>query len=360
MPEPKVITYAEAVRDGLAESMAACPEVFLMGEGIADHGDFFGTTTGLLERFGRERVVEMPVAENGMTGVAIGAAMMGQRPVMCLQRVEFVMLALEQIFNNAAKIHYATNGRYKVPMVVRLVIGRGWGQGAQHSQSLESVFGHFPGLKVVMPALVTDAKGMLSAAIEDDNAVVSIEHRWLHSVEGEVPDGYFVEALDGPRVRRPGNDVTIVASSFAVVEALTVAAALERAGISAEVIDLRVVRPLELGPIRESVRRTGRLITVDTGWITYGVGAEIVAGVVETNLADLAAAPRRLGLAAHPTPASMSLVGDYYPSPEALVDAVAVTTSMSAERVAAVKSILAESRGNLPIDVPNPMFRGPF
>ena len=360
MPETRSLNGAEAAREALFESMERNQNVFMMGEGIADHGNFFGTTNGLMEKFGSERMLEMPVAENAMTGIAIGAAMMGQRPVMSLQRVEFVLLALEQIFDNAAKIHYATNGRHKAPIVIRLVVGRGWGQGPHHAQSLESVFAHFPGLKVIMPALARDSKGMLIAAIEDDSPVICIEHRWIHFAKGPVPEGHYVEPLDGPRVRREGNDVTIVATSYAVLEALATAEALERVGISAEVIDLRVLRPLNLAPVTESVAKTGRLVTIDTGWTTYGVGGEIVATVAQECLGKLKAPPRRLGLADHPTPSSRSLTPNYYPTPEVLIDCVGEMMGAEAKQLEMARADMAEHRGDLPIDVPNPTFQGPF
>lgn len=356
----RTISYAEAVRDGLAEGLMHHPEMFLMGEGLVGHGDFFGTTAGLADRFPADRLLEMPVAENAMVGVAIGAAMMGRRPVMSLQRVEFCLLALEQIFDNAAKMCWQTNGMFRVPFVMRLVIGRGWGQGGQHAQSLESVFGHFPGLKVVMPAVPADAKGMLLSAIADDNPVIFLEHRWLHSAVGPVADGYHCQPLDGPLVRRTGTDVTIVASAYAVPESLVTAEALAAVGVSAEVIDLRVVRPLEMGPILRSVERTGRLVTIDTGWTEYGTGAEIVARVAEAGAGLLKAPARRLGLPGYPTPSSRALAAHYYPTPDGLVDAVAGQLGLPEDKVAAAKAFLADRRGNAPLDVPNPGFKGPF
>jgi acetoin:2,6-dichlorophenolindophenol oxidoreductase subunit beta len=360
MPNERLISGAEAAREALMECMARDDEVFMMGEGIADHGHFFGTTRGLLEQFGKERMLEMPVAENGMTGIAIGAAMRGMRPVISLQRVEFILLALEQIFDNAAKMHYSTNGLHRVPLVIRVVVGRGWGQGPHHAQSLESVFAHFPGLKVIMPALPGDAKGMLIAAIEDDNPVVCIEHRWIHYAKGQVSEGFAPEALDGPRIRKKGSDITIVATSYAVMEALVAADALAKAGVSAEVIDLRVLRPLDLRLVRESVARTGRLITVDTGWTTYGIGSEIVADIAEKCFSALKAPPLRTGLADYPTPSSRALIPEYYPSPERLVEMTAASIDISDEKLARARLYLKEHRGDLPLDVPVPSFQGPF
>ena len=356
----RIITLGEAIREALMESLERDSRVFLFGQGVADPSSMWGTQKGVVERFGADRVMEMPVAENGAIGAAIGAAMSGQRPVIALQRVEFALLAFEQIVNNAAKAHYVSNGHHRVPMVIRMVVGRGWGQGPEHSQSLEAVFAHFPGLKVVMPAFAADAKGMLIAAIEDDNPVIFIEHRWLHSSSGHVPEGYYTNALDGPRVIRQGGDLTVVATSHTVLEAMRAADVLADIGCSVEVIDLRVLRPLNLDPILASVRKTGRLITLDTGFVTYGIGAEIVAGVVGKAFSSLKAPPHRLGLPDHPTPSSRGMIPGYYPDAPMLVRRVGTLLDIGAERIASAVTTLEEKRKGLPIDVPDPFFKGPF
>ena len=245
MPESRILNAAEALREAMDLALERWPEVYLIGEGVADPKGIFGTTVGLAEKYGPDRVIEMPVAENGLTGVAIGSALLGQRPVLVHQRVDFALLSLEQLFNTAAKSHYVTGGKHKVPLVVRMIVGRGWGQGPQHSQSLEAVFAHVPGLKVVMPATPAEFKGLLLGAIEDDNPVLMLEHRWLHYVTGEVPDGFTASPIEGPRLARAGKDVTVVASSYMVLEALRAADALSQAGCEAEVFDLRVLRPLD-------------------------------------------------------------------------------------------------------------------
>ena len=358
--EGRTITFAQGIREALSESLARDPTVFLMGEGIADPAAFFGTTAGILERFGASRMVEMPVAENGLVGVAIGAAMNGRRPVISFHRVEFALLAFEQIANNAAKMHYVSNGHHRVPLVIRLIIGRGWGQGPEHSQCLEPIFAHIPGLKVVMPTFAGDAKGLLIAAIEDDNPVIFLEHRWLHNVVGYVPDGYVREELSGPRVVVPGTDATIVATSYMTLEALRAAEALKTVGFMAEVIDLRVLRPLNADPIVASVKRTGGLVHVDSGWTTYGIGAEVVARVVAGAFGDLKSAPIRLGLPDHPTPSSRGLVQGFYPDAAKIVDAVAKVAKLPSETVARVQGLLNKERANLSIDTPDPFFKGPF
>jgi pyruvate/2-oxoglutarate/acetoin dehydrogenase E1 component len=356
----RIITLGDALREGLHEAMARDASVFLFGQGVADPSSMWGTTKGVVEKFGADRAIEMPVAESGAFGTAIGAAMCGQRPVIALQRVEFSLLAIDQIVNNAAKAHYTSNGRHKVPLVVRMVIGRGWGQGPGHSQSLEAVFAHFPGLKVVMPAFAADAKGMLIAAIEDDNPVIFIEHRWLHYASGHVPEGYYSSALDGPRVVREGQDATIVATSHAVLEAMRAAEALAEIGLSIEVIDLRVLRPLNLQPILASIAKTGRLITIDTGFVHYGVGSEIVAGVAGAMFDRLKSAPVRLGLPDHPTPSSRGFIPGVYPDAAGCAREIGRMLALDGGRVEQVVTSLEEKRKGLPLDVPDPFFKGPF
>ncbi|MBI3506695.1 MAG: alpha-ketoacid dehydrogenase subunit beta [Proteobacteria bacterium] len=360
MTTTRQISYGQAIREALFQSMKRDASVFVMGEGIDDPASFFGTTAGLAKEFGTDRVVEMPIAENGLTGIAVGAAMLGQRPVISLHRVEFALLAFEQIVNNAAKAHYVSNGRHKVPIVIRMIVGRGWGQGPEHSQSLESIFAHFPGLKVVMPTYAADAKGLLAGAIADDNPVIFIEHRWLHSAQGDVPEGYYASPLDGPRVVVEGRDATIVAASTMTIEAARAARVLAEQGCSVEVIDLRVMRPLIAEPILASIAKTGRLLTVDTGWVPYGIGAEIVATATCSAWASLKAAPRRLGLPDHPTPSSRGLIKGFYPDADRIVGAIGEMVGLPADRVANARAELARQRGTLAIDQPDPYFKGPF
>jgi pyruvate dehydrogenase E1 component beta subunit len=235
--------------------------------------------------------MDMPTAENGMTGIAIGSAIVGMRPVMTHQRVDFALLAMDQIINNAAKWRYMFGGRMHVPLVIRLVIGRGWGQGPQHSQSLQSVFAHIPGLKVVMPAVPYDAKGLLVAAIEDDDPVIFLEHRWLHGTLGPVPEELYRVSLGSAKVARSGRDVTIVATSFMTLEALRAADYLAKDGIEAEVIDVRTLKPLDVPCILQSVCRTGRLLAVDASWRTLGFATEVVARVAEEAHGNLRCPP---------------------------------------------------------------------
>lgn len=356
----RTISYAEAVREALIESALRDPTVIFLAEGIADPSAIYGTTKGIAERCGAHRVIEMPIAENALTGVAVGAALAGKRPVMSFQRVEFALLAMEQLVNNAAKTRYISGGRHRVPLVVRLVVGRGWGQGPEHSQSLEAMFAYFPGLKVVMPAFPHDAKGLLAGAIVDDNPVIVIEHRWCHYATGPVPEGYYATPLDGPRLVRDGEDVTIVATSYMTLEAVRAADALAAVGCGAAVVDVRVLRPLDLSAVFASVERTGRLLTVDTGWWRYGVGGEIVAEVAAHRFSALRAAPVRLGVPEHPVPSSRGLLPGVYPDAERIVRQAGAMAGLPVERIEDAAQAIIKARKDLPIDVPDPFFKGPF
>lgn len=360
MPAERTISAAEAIREALDAALGEHPEAYLMGEGVADPGSIFGTTKGLVEKYGSARVVEMPVSENGLTGVAIGSALMGRRPIMTHQRVDFALLCLEQLFNTAAKSYYVSNGAHRVPLTVRMVIGRGWGQGPQHSQSLETLFAYMPGLKVVMPSTPAQFKGLLLASIDDDNPVMFLEHRWLHYVTGPVAEGAQRIALDGPWTARNGKDVTIVASSYMVLEALRAAEALAKAGCDCEVIDLRMLRPLVLGPIEASLRRTGRLVMCDTGWRTLGPGAEVVAQLAECAWEAFRRPPIRIGLPDFPTPSSLSLAQAYYPGSVSVIDAVQKLCELSAAAADAARREVLAARKGVPIDKPDPAFKGPF
>ena len=357
----RILTFSAAIREAFDVCLERDPGVYLMGEGVTDPKGIFGTTLGLLEKYGPVRIVEMPTSENGMTGVAIGSALMGQRPVMLHQRVDFALLAFDQIVNNAANWRYMYGGKGgNVPMVIRVVIGQGWGQGAQHAQCLEPLFAHIPGLKVVMPTTAGDAKGLMIAAIEDPNPVIYIDHRWLHNTTGVVPEGHYVRPLKSGRTAREGRDVTVVATSHAVIQALRAAEVLAEADCAVEVIDLMVPRPLDMEAVNKSVSKTGRLLTVDTGWRTFGIGAEIVARISETNFAGLKAPPRRLGLPDHPTPSSRSLVINYYPRAETIIEAVGAMMNLDMEKVLKIQNRLFAERAKLPIDIPDSSFTGPF
>jgi pyruvate dehydrogenase E1 component beta subunit len=357
MPEAKrIITQAEAIREALEQAMAEDERVILIGEGVPDPKGIFGTTAGLQEKFGGERVFDMPLSENGMTGICIGAAISGLRPVMVHQRIDFALLAMDQLLNNAAKWRYMFAGQMSVPLVIRVIVGRGWGQGPQHAQSLQALFAHVPGLKVVMPTSGHDAKGMLIAAIRDDNPVLFIEHRWLHGIADAVPTESYAVALDSAALRRPGRDATVVAFSYMVVECLLAARVLADFGIELEVIDARSVRPLDMTTILDSVARTGALVVADTAWKTGGIAGEVVAGVTERAFGALRHAPLRVALPDLPAPTSPHLTRDYYP------DALSIARAIAAHlnRPVPDDELMMRLVRNTPHDVPQREFCGPF
>ncbi len=297
------LSYAEAIREALAQAMEADPRVFLFGEDVGVYGGAFGVSGDLVHRFGKERVIDTPISELGLAGAAVGAALTGMRPVLEIQFSDFVTLAMEQVVNQAAKIRFMFGGKASVPMVVRLPGGSGTGAAAQHSQSLEAWFAHVPGLKVVQPSTPHDAKGLLLAAIDDPNPVLIFEHKLLYKTKGPVPSAPYRVPIGSAIVRRAGRDVTIVAASIMALRAAAAAERLAADGIDAEVIDLRSLRPIDFDTIAQSVRKTHRLLIVYEGVKTMGIGAEISAQVAESDVFDFLDAPiARLGGADVPIP----------------------------------------------------------
>jgi len=353
----QLLTQAQAINEALSVAMAKDESVIVIGEGVPDPKGIFGTTLGLSEQF-NDRVFDMPVAENGMTGVCIGAALSGMRPVMVHQRIEFALLAMDQLINNAAKWNYMFDGQNSVPLVVRLIIGRGWGQGPQHSQSLQSLFAHIPGLKVVMPVTAADTKGMLISAIEDDNPVIFIEHRWLHPVSGQVPQGHYLTPLDKAQIVRQGQQVTIAAFSYMVLEALQAANVLAIHGLDVEVIDMRSVRPLDTDTVMESLTKTGHLVVADTGHMTNSIAAELIAKTMETGFHLFQAAPTRIASPDFPVPTSHYAARDYYPGALEIVRAVLNMLCIDDHNIN--ENIENSLSRNTATDVPNPEFIGPF
>lgn len=297
------MSYAEAIRDALRLAMEEDPRVVLMGEDIGVYGGAFGVTGDLVERFGPERVMDTPISELGGAGVAVGAAMTGLLPIFEFQFSDFAALAMEQIVNQAAKMRYMLGGEAAVPVVFRMPSGSGTGAAAQHSQSFEAWFGHVPGLKVVQPSTPADAKGLLLAALADPDPVIVFEHKLLYKTKGPVPEGRYTVPIGKAHVAREGTDLTVVASAIMVHRALQAAERLAAEGISAEVIDLRSVRPIDRDTIVGSVRKTGKLLCVYEGVKTMGVGAEVAAMVAESEAFDFLDAPiLRLGGAEAPIP----------------------------------------------------------
>ena len=316
-PNKKVrnLTYAEALREAVVQEMDRDNRVFLFGLDVDDHKAILGSTRGLVDRFGPERVFCTPLSEDAMTGVAIGSAMAGMRPIHVHIRMDFLMLCMNQLVNIAAKSHYMYGGQVKVPMVVRSMIGKSWGQGAQHSQGLHSMFMHVPGLKVVAPSNAHDAKGCMISAIRDDNPVIFVEHRLLYFTDSPVPDALFEVPFGKARRCTQGTDITIVGISNMVVECIRSQELLATGGISAEVIDPISLVPLDTATIIESVRSTGRLLVVDNAWLCCGASSEIVSRVAEALGGEQQIQVKRMGYAETTCPTSSVLEDVFYPNP---------------------------------------------
>ncbi|WP_208999745.1 alpha-ketoacid dehydrogenase subunit beta [Stappia sediminis] len=323
MTAMRTITYREAVREALREAMARDERVFLMGEDVGRYGGAYACSKGLIEEFGEERVRDTPLSEAGFTGAGIGAALGGMRPIVEIMTVNFSLLALDQIVNTAATLRHMSGGQMSVPLVIRMATGAGRQLAAQHSHSLECWFAHVPGLRVVSPATVADARGMLWTALEDPDPVVIFEHAALYNDEGEVSaEGDLARDLDRAAVRRSGEDVSIITYSGSLKKALTAADTLSAEGIDSEVIDLRSIRPLDNETILTSVAKTKRAVIVDEGWRTGGLSAEIAARISELRFYDLDAPVERVCSVEVPIPYPRHLETAATPQPDGIMTAV--------------------------------------
>lgn len=343
------ISFAQALNEALRQEMERDESVFVYGIGAPDHKRIFGTTADLVERFGPDRCLDTPLCEETMTGFGLGAAIGGLRPVHCHIRVDFLLLALNQLVNMVSTYTYSTAGKVSVPFVIRAVVGRGWGQGYQHSKSLHSYFAHIPGLKVVLPTTPRDAKGLLIGAIRDGNPVVFIEHRWLYWAEGEVPEEPFSLPLGPGEILRPGRDLTIVATSWMNIEALKAAEILERQGVSVEVVDPKTIAPFDDSLAIESVNRTGHCLVADNDWVECGFSAEVAARVSEKCFGRLKSPVTRIGFAHTPCPTVRKLENEFYPNAEDIVRAVEAKLGLPATDLSAENFFSHENR-----------FTGPF
>lgn len=351
MPE-QYTTFAEEINRAQHSAMSRDPGMIAMGLGIDDPGRIFGTTKGLVEAFGNERVFDMPTAENGMTGVGIGAAQAGTRVLMTHQRVDFFLLAMDQLVNNAAKWHYMFNGQMKVPLTIRLVVGRGWGQGPTHAQNLMSWFAHVPGLKVIVPGKADAVGQQLYQAIMDDNPTVFIEHRWLHQ---QTCERQAIQSFDKPseavRIHREGRDITLVANSYMLVEALQAGSYLAEQGISCEILETTELNSNLWQNVTQSVKKTGRLLVCDAAHKQFSVASELVTLVCEQCFSSLTVGPKRLALPDYPEPTSRALTKDYYNCSRDIIKAIA--EMLKAE-------IVIPDRHSELHDVPGDWFSGPF
>jgi len=314
------ISYAKAINETLHQIMERDNRIFIIGQGITSPWYVGSTTADLLERFGQKRIIETPVSENGIAGAAIGSALAGMRPVLVHPRMDFMYYAMDQIANHAANWRYMFGGQMRIPLTIWGIINRGGEQAAQHSQALQAMFAHIPGLKVVMPSTPFDAKGLLVSCVESDGPIVYIDDRWLYHYIGDVPEKLYSIPLGKGIIRRKGKDITIAAVSYMAHEALRAAELLHNQEIDAEVIDLRSIKPLDEEILLDSVKKTGRLVIADGGWRSYGIAAEIVSRIAESPLCrELKAPIGRVCLPDVPAPSSSMLEGYYYKKAEDIV-----------------------------------------
>lgn len=349
-----VLNYAQAIRDALATAMRLDPNVMVFGLGTDDPKGVFGTSLNLHKEFGSERVFDIPTSENAMTGIAVGLALTGQRPVFTHQRLDFSLLSLDQIVNNAAKWRFMFGGTRSVPMVIRMIIGRGWGQGPTHSQNLQALYAHIPGLKVVMPSFADDARGLLLSSIFDNDPVIFLEHRWLHNSQCDVPSGDVRVPLGKARVVREGKDMTVVGMSYTTVEAVRAADYLSGNGINIDLLDLRTIRPIDWGAIESSIHKTGRLLVLDTDHETGGVAGEIIARMSGKMWQQMKCAPQRLAAPDYPEATSPALTADYHVRASHIAQTI---YSMLGQPTPQEIPALADEG---PHDKPGAWFTGPF
>ena len=316
------ITMREAISQALWEEMERDPAVFIMGEEVGVWGGSYAVTKGFYDHFGGERVRDTPISEAAIVGAAIGAALVGQRPVAELMTINFAFAAMDHIVNEAAKLHYMFAGQFKLPLVIRTVGGGGRQLGATHSQTPDAIFAHFPGLTVIAPSTPEDAKGLLKSAIRSNNPILFIEHATMYQVRGDVPDGDFTIPIGQSKIQRPGSDVTIVSYSKGIEISLKAATELAKEGIEAEVVDLRTLRPLDMGPVLESFKKTNRAVVVEEGWKSFGVGSEISSRIYEQAFDYVYAPIKRVAQDEVPLPYNRTLEQAALPQVEDVLAAV--------------------------------------
>jgi len=349
-------TFATEICSGLDEILFTDPRAILMGLGVTDPKGVFGTTLGLYEKYGSKRVIETPTSENSVTGIGVGLAITGYRPIMVHQRLDFFLLAMDQLVNSAAKWHYMFGGQQSVPITIRLITGRGWGQGPTHSQNLHSWFAHIPGLKVVMPAFARDAKNLLKESVNDPNPVIFIEDRWCHmqNIEYSV-DGKNKQATIGQgEVIVNGNDLTIVAAGFSTIQSFRAVKCIQNQGVSIELIDLKTIKPLDISIIIKSIQKTGKLLVVDSGPAISSFGSEIISQVSKLAFDCLKIAPKMIAAPDIPEPASYGVTSAFKFDSRDI--AVKVLEILERDQFHFDLSGLVD----VPHDVPHATFHGPF
>jgi len=350
MSQSRIKKFKEAIDEAFVQAMEDNPDIFIMGCGVDDDSGIFGTTVSAFKKFGKERVLDVPLAENAIAGIGVGAAIMGKRPVIVHARNDFLLLAMDQIINHAGKWNLMSGGRLHCPLLIRAIVGRGWGQAAQHSQSLQAFFSHVPGLKVMLPSSARDVKGLMLSALEDQGTVLSIEYRLLYDMEEEVPEERYLVPIGEGEIKRTGSDCTIVAFSYMVKEALKAAEILQKEGIEVEVVDPRCSSPLDMELIIKSAEKTKRVIVADTGWTSFGISAEVSTRLYEKLFNVLEAPVRRIALPDKDTPCSSNLEKEFYPGVEDIVR----------EARLLVGSHTAEEMPNSSHSTEHSTFKGPF
>ncbi len=318
----KETTFLEAIREAIAEEMERDSNVFMIGEDIGQFGGALGQTKGLFERFGDERILDTPISEAAIVGAAVGASMLGMRPIADIMFTDFSTLAMDQIINQAAKARFMSGGKVSVPMVVKMQSGAGRGKAAQHSQSFEAIYSHIPGLKVVMPSTPYDAKGLFKTAIRDNDPVVYMEHGSLYGIKGQIPDEDYTIPMGVGDIKREGRDISIITYSYMVHKALAAAEILETDGIDAEVVDLRTLRPMDTEIITASVKKTHRVVVLHEACVTGGIGGEIVAKIAESVFDYIDAPIKRVGVPDVPIPYAKSLEDAIMPNEEKLITCI--------------------------------------
>lgn len=344
--------FAQQINKAQYKAMQKDPSMICMGLGIDDPKSIFGTTKGLAKDFGSERVFDIPTSENAMTGIGIGAAIAGTRVLMTHQRVDFFLLAMDQLVNNAAKWHYMFNGLMTVPLTIRLIIGRGWGQGPTHQQSLQSWFAHIPGLKVVVPSLTDNVGQLLYQSLMDNNPTIFLEHRWLHNqqcLKSECND--FEDSFSTVRQHSEGEDITIITNSYLTLETLRAVKELKQHGISADVFETHHLHNIDWDMICNSIKKTGRCLITDIGHGNYSASSEIAYQVSDREFSSLIKAPRRIALPNYPEPTSFGLTKDYYITASKIINTVLELMDRPA---CEFKSLIEKH------DVPGDWFKGPF
>jgi len=324
------ITYCEAINEATIQAMSRDPSIFVYGIGVPDHTRIFGSLNNVVEQFGIDRCIDTPLSEDSLTGFGLGAAINGLRPINIHSRVDFFLLTMNQIGNMLSSYRYNTDDSVNVPIVIRVIVGRGWGQGCQHSKSCHAIFAHFPGLKIIMPTTPYDAKGLLLSAIEDNNPVICFEHRWLYRQKGEVDSEYYTIPIGKGKVIKEGDDITVVATSWMNVEALKAAEILGKYNISIEIIDPRTVCPLDKETIINSVNKTRKCIIADNDWKFCGFGSEIAAMINEECFGNLDLPTKRIGFAPTPCPTVRNLENKFYPNAVSIVRTVEEMLNLSA------------------------------